>query len=236
MASAEDVRLDNPVYASLTGAHARFAQVRGQAVRYQPDVAPFLGLPSEPSPQDWLDAAHLVPFGEYAAVRRNGAQTPEHWKVVRELEVLQMVEDRVVGIDDPEAIRLGPNDVPEILELVRATEPGPFLNRTIELGTYVGIRRGGVLIAMAGERLHFAGWREISAVCTAPAHRGHGLAARLVGTIVCGIHRRQERAFLTVLNTNASAIALYERLGFRIRAGSTLSVITQVAEGLEAGS
>jgi hypothetical protein len=45
-----------------------------------------------------------------------------------------------------------------MLKLVRDTDPGPFLPRTIELGRYVGIRDGGVLIAMAGERFHFDGW------------------------------------------------------------------------------
>jgi hypothetical protein len=34
-------------------------------------------------------------------------------------------------------------DVPEMLELVARTGPGPFLARTIELGDYLGIRRDG---------------------------------------------------------------------------------------------
>jgi len=158
MPSTDDGRLDSPVYAALTGAQSRFAQTRGQAVRYPPDVAPFLALPPEASARDWVDATHLVPFGTYAAVQRTWVKAPERWKVVRELEVVQMVENNVDGIDDPEAIPLGPADVPEMLKLVRDTDPGPFLPRTIELGRYVGIRDGGVLIAMAGERFHFDGW------------------------------------------------------------------------------
>jgi predicted GNAT family acetyltransferase len=137
-----------------------------------------------------------------------------------------MVEEHVCGVDDPEAVVLGRDDVPEMLELVRETDPGPFLTRTIELGRYVGIRRGGRLIAMGGERPHFDGWREVSAVCTAPAHRAQGLASRLVNDVVSGIHRRSERAFLHVLSTNADAIRLYEQLGFRVRASGTLSVMT----------
>jgi ribosomal protein S18 acetylase RimI-like enzyme len=226
MHSTDDVRLDNPVYAALTGPHSRFAQIRGQALRYPADVAPFFALPSEPSAKDWVDATHLVPPGTYAAVLRTGVETPDHWKAVREFEVLQMVEDHVSGIDDPEAISLGPADVPEMLELVRKSEPGPFLRRTIELGSYVGIRRGGVLIAMAGERIHFDGWREVSAVCTAPTHRGQGLASRLVSAISCGIQRRSERAFLHVLTTNTNAIRLYEQLGFCIRTSRTIRVMT----------
>jgi ribosomal protein S18 acetylase RimI-like enzyme len=231
MRSAHDVRLDNPVYAALTGAHARFAQIRGRAVRYQADVAPFFGLPIEATPRDWVDAAELVPSGTFAAVQRTKAEIPDGWKVVRELEVLQMVEGNVAGIDDREVLPLGPAHVPEMLKLVDDTDPGPFLERTIELGRYVGLRDGGELIAMAGERIHFDGWREISAVCTAPGHRGQGLASRLVSTIAHGIHRRDERAFLSVLCTNANAIRLYQRLGFCVRTNRTLAVVTPEPDG-----
>ena len=69
-----------------------------------------------------------------------------------------------------------------MVELVSQTKPGPFLARTIELGEYAGIRCDGRLVAMAGERLRFDGWTEISAVCTAPTHRGHGMASGLVAS------------------------------------------------------
>jgi ribosomal protein S18 acetylase RimI-like enzyme len=223
---ADDLGLDNPVYAALTGAQSQFARVCGQAVRYQAGVAPFLGLPPDPSESAWVDAVQLVAPGTYVAVQRPRVQAPGNWSVVREFEVLQMVEDHVEGVDDPEALALGPADVPEMLGLVRETDPGPFLERTIELGRYVGIRRGGHLVAMAGERIHLEGWREISAVCTASAHRGHGLASRLVRALAYGIHHRDERAFLSVVATNTNAVALYERLGFSVRISRTLSVMT----------
>jgi ribosomal protein S18 acetylase RimI-like enzyme len=226
MHSTEDVRLSHPVYAALTGAQSSFGEIKGRAVRYPADVAPFLAVPGESSAEDWVDASYLVPEGTYVAVQLPGGDTPDGWEVVREFEVLQMVEHRVGGFDDPEAVVLGRADVPEMLELVRETDPGPFLERTVELGRYVGLRQGGGLIAMAGERFHFDGWREISAVCTAPTHRGQGLASRLVSALSCGIHRRSERAFLHVLSTNTSAIGLYEQLGFRVRTGWTLSVMT----------
>jgi ribosomal protein S18 acetylase RimI-like enzyme len=230
MESIDDGGLDNPVYAALTGAQSRFARVCGQAVRYPADVAPFLGLPSDPSASAWVDARQLVAAGTYVAVQRPTVHPPGNWNVVREFEVLQMVEDHVEGVDDPEALTLGPADVPEMLGLVRETDPGPFLERTIELGRYIGIRHGGQLIAMAGERIHLEGWREISAVCTASAHRGRGLGSRLVRALAYGIHHRHERAFLSVVTTNANAIALYERLGFRVRTSRTLSVMTPTAD------
>jgi predicted GNAT family acetyltransferase len=229
MSSTDDARLDNPVHAALTGAQARFAQVCGHARRYPVDVAPFLALPSQPSREDWRDAADLVPPGAYAAVVHTGTDVPETWKTLQEFEVVQMIGELVNGTKEPEAISLNAADVPEMLELARQTDPGPFLERTIELGDYLGIRRDSRLVAMAGERLHFDGWTEISAVCTAPTHRGHGMASRLVGALIAGIQHRSERAFLHVLPTNTSAIHLYETLGFRARRRLTISVLTPQA-------
>jgi predicted GNAT family acetyltransferase len=148
-------------------------------------------------------------------------------KVTHTFELVQMVGEDARGAHDPDVVTLGWADVPEMLELVRMTDPGPFLMRTIELGKYVGIRRDGALVAMAGERLHFDGWTEISAVCTAPRHRGQGLASRLVSTLVADIQHRSERVFLHVVTANVNAIRLYEGLGFRARRGRTISVLTR---------
>jgi GNAT superfamily N-acetyltransferase len=227
VSSTKEAHLDNPVYAALSGAHARFAQVCGRALRYPADVAPFLALPSDPSPEDWRGAIEVVPPATFAGLLHAGADVPKTWKTLQEFEVVQMIGEHVKGIDAPEAIALHARDVPEMLELVSKTDPGPFLEKTIELGDYVGIRRDGELVAMAGERLHFEGWREISAVCTAPAQRGHGMASRLVGALIAGIQRRSERAFLHVLTSNTGAVRLYEELGFRVRRPLTISVLTR---------
>jgi predicted GNAT family acetyltransferase len=227
MFPTDDARLDNPVHAALSGPHARFAQVCGRARRYPADVASFLALPSEPTRADWRDAAELVPPGTGAAIVHAGADVPETWKTLQEFEVVQMIGEHVTGIDEPQALSLKAADVPEMLELVRRTDPGPFLDRTIELGDYLGIRRDGQLVAMGGERLHLDGWTEISAVCTAPTYRGHGMASRLVETLIAGIQQRSERALLHVVPTNTNAIRLYEKLGFRERRRLTISVLTR---------
>jgi len=225
MLASEEAMLDNPAYASLCGAHARFAQVRGRARRYPDDVAPFLALPSPPSAQDWQDAAALVAPGTYVAGRYGATELPDGWRAVQAFDLVQMTEARVTGMDCVEAIPLGGTDVPEMLDLVAETEPGPFLARTVELGDYLGIRRDGALVAMAGERFHLDGWTEISAVCTRPDHRGQGLSSRLVGALIAGIQRRSERAFLHVMSTNTGAIGLYETLGFRVRQQARLTVV-----------
>ncbi|MEU2061192.1 GNAT family N-acetyltransferase [Streptomyces sp. NPDC013455] len=209
--------LDNPALASLTGPHARFAERRGRVVRYPVDVSPWLALPDEPDARDWADLAALAGPGAEVPLPGIRGDVPEGWEITVRVEGVQLVDDGVAAAPDAEAVRLGPADVPEMLDLVARTQPGPFLPRTVELGTYLGIRRGGALVAMAGERLHPPGWTEISAVCTDPAHRGEGLATRLVLAVAHGIRERAETPFLHTSAGNTGAIRLYESLGFRLR-------------------
>jgi len=208
--------LDRVVAASLEGPHSRFAQRHGRAVRYQPDVAPFVAIEDENDPRAWEDAAHLLEPG--APLVLPGVTTwPEDWKLVTRLEGVQMEGGGVEPAPDPEAVSLGPADVPEMLELIARTEPGPFRQRTIELGTYLGIRRDGALVAMAGERLRPPGWTEVSAVCTDHAYRGQGLAGRLVRAVAVGIAERGETPLLHAAASNTGAVRLYEKLGFTVR-------------------
>jgi GNAT superfamily N-acetyltransferase len=225
--------LDNPVRASLTGPHARFAERRGAVLRYPADVCPFMALPDEPSAADWADAAALAGPGGLLPLAGVGTPPPAGWAVEFRGEGVQMTGDSVTGAADPEAVALGPADVPEMLDLARRTKPGPFLARTVEMGTYLGIRHDGALVAMAGERLHPAGWTEISAVCTDAEWRGRGLASRLVLAAAAGIRARGETPFLHAVATNVNAIRLYEELGFRLRKTTVFSA-TRVPEAQHA--
>ncbi len=216
--------LDNPAYAALTTQQAELAEVRGRARRYPPDVAPFLAVPPDATAEDWRDAAELIGHGGFAGIIHDGA-TPDGWSEVRRFGVTQMIGSDATGRPDPEAVILASADVPEMLQLVTATEPGPFLERTIELGTYLGVRREGRLVAMAGERMHVDGWTEISAVCTLPAFRAQRFASRLVEDLIARIHARHERPFLHVMTSNTPAIALYQALGFTARRTATITVL-----------
>ncbi|MFJ4923298.1 GNAT family N-acetyltransferase [Streptomyces sp. NPDC088725] len=209
--------LDNPVRAALTGPHAHFAERRGRLLRYQPDVSPWVALPDLPDERDWADAAALAGPGGSITLAGAGAPPPDGWEIHFSAEGVQLVDAGIVAVPDEEAVVLGPADVPEMLGLVERTRPGPFLPRTIEMGTYLGIRRDGVLVAMAGERMRPEGWTEISAVCTAPEFRGQGLAGRLVLAVAAGIRAREETPFLHAAASNTGAVRLYESLGFELR-------------------
>ncbi|MFJ9630897.1 GNAT family N-acetyltransferase [Streptomyces sp. NPDC101175] len=216
--------LDNPAWAALTGPHAHLAERVGRAARYPVDVAGFHAITDNDDPRAWADLATLVGPGGTAAVR-GVSETPDGWEIVRSGHGVQLVDTALRAEPDPEAVRLGPDDVPEILDLVARTEPGPYLPRTVEMGTYLGIRHEGRLVALAGERLHPPGWTEISAVCTDPAHRGRGLATRLVRAVAAGIKKRGDHPFLHAAATNTDAIRLYESIGFTLRARTVFSFV-----------
>ena len=206
--------LDNPVWAALLGPQAHLAQRHGQAVRYPADVSPFAGLADEPGEAAWRDAAALAGPGGFFATAVVDVVPPPAWKVVLDIPGVQLVDSSVPAQPDAEAVPLGPADVAEMLELVAATRPGPFLARTVELGGYLGIRRDGRLVSMAGERMRPPGWAEISAVCTAADYRGQGLGTRLVLAVAAAIRDRGETPFLHTAADNVGAIRLYEALGF----------------------
>jgi len=208
--------LDNPAWRALTGPHAHFAETYGNAARYPADVAPFVAIASAAEPA-WDDVAQLVGPDTALALPGVYLDPPPDWTVLGILTGVQMDGSGVLGEPDPEAVTLGPADVPEMLDLVERTQPGPFRPRTVEMGAYLGIRHNGALIAMAGERMHPPGWTEVSAVCTDPAYRGRGLASRLVSAVVAGIRARGENPFLHASATNTAAIRLYESMGFTVR-------------------
>jgi ribosomal protein S18 acetylase RimI-like enzyme len=227
--SADAFILDNAAWTSLTGPHASFAEIKGQAARYPIDVAPFVATApdadSDADGQVWGDLAALVGPGGVVPFAGVTVSPPDGWEVISELGGVQMVDTSLSAREDPEAVRLQPEDVPEMLDLVSRTRPGPFLPRTIELGTYLGIRRGGTLVAMAGERLHPPGWTEISAVCTDDSYRGQGLATRLVKAVAAGIRGRGETPFLHATATNTNAIRLYRSIGFTLRREAVFQLV-----------
>ncbi|MFG1603912.1 GNAT family N-acetyltransferase [Actinoplanes sp. NPDC049265] len=228
----DDSVLDNPGWSSLTGPHARFADRHGRAARYPADMSPWHALEDVSDPAAWADAAELAGPGGKITLMGGPAIPPDGWTFFRGVPGVQMVGDAVAAEPDPDAVVLGPADVPELRELVQRTDPGPFEERTVEMGTYLGLRDGGRLVAMAGERLRPPGYTEISAVCTDPAYRGRGLATRLVRAVAANIRARGDVPFLHTAAFNATAIRLYTAMGFTHRGATRFaSYLTQGAPG-----
>lgn len=210
--------LDNPIWHALTGPHARFAIGSPRLRRYPADVAPFFGIPEDADGTP-LEPESLLAPGEVVSFIGAVPAAPAGWVVEVHMPLLQMVAGAPVAVDPagPAVSALTAADVPDMLALTQLVFPGYFRPRTIEMGTYLGVRVDGRLAAMAGERLCLPGHREISGVCTHPDFVGRGHASHLVALLMNAVFADGELPFLHVNPANAGAIRVYERLGFTRR-------------------
>jgi ribosomal protein S18 acetylase RimI-like enzyme len=222
--------LDTVLWRALTSVQASLAEGGERARRYPAAIAPFAATVDTEAPSFRSLLALVGRDDQVALFTTEEVEPPSTFSVVRRDAVDQMVlEDAGDCAAQPEAaiVALGVADVPEMLALTSVTQPGPFGPRTIELGHYIGIRRRGVLVAMAGERMRLDGFTEISAVCVEPTYRGQGFAVDLVRSLVSLIAARSEIPFLHVFSSNHAAIALYRRLGFTLRRRMHLAVLVR---------
>jgi ribosomal protein S18 acetylase RimI-like enzyme len=217
--------LNNPIWFALTTEHRLLARSHGLARRYPPDVSPLAAL-LHPTNDAFADLQRLVSPGEHVALfTASPLDVPGGWQVDRSRWIDQMVCE--VSVDSPPVapLPLGATDVPEMLDLTAATDPGPFLPQTIQMGSYFGIRTSdGRLVAMAGERLQSTAFAEISAVCTRPEFRGRGYARALVTFLAAQILAGGKTPFLHVKSENEAKV-VYQKIGFRLRAAICLTVI-----------
>lgn len=225
--------LDNVIWRALTTRQARFAEGFEQARRFVREVTSLCAF-EEPNLQGYAALGELAGVGGTAAVFLDAPyEAQPGWELVAGAPLFEMVCENgdkwhARSASVPEILRLGAEDAVEMVELATLTKPGPFGLRTHELGTYVGIRCEGKLVAMAGERLQVPGYTEVSAVCTHPDHTGKGYARVLMEEIMRGIRDREEIPFLHVRRDNTRAVALYERLGFRTRSVVHYAVLRKI--------
>ena len=218
--------LDNVVWNALAGEQHRFALGDALARRFPPALAPFAGMAERSAGAFDALRGLIDAHGPAALVTPDEIPTPAGCSVVRRAVLHQMIWRGTLDDAHPlEHVRLTDADVPEMLELIAATEPGPFGTRTIEFGGYIGVRRQGRLVAMVGQRLKAGDHAEISAVCVDAAFRGQGLAAGLIRSLIATILARAETPFLHVLTSNHAAIERYRALGFAMRRDMHLLVL-----------
>lgn len=222
--------LDDIVWRTLAGPHARFATGTDNARRYAPGFSRILGFANRAEP----NFAALAPFcevGEEFYCDGWSKPPPRGWRIEAEDVMLKMIWDAPMPADEaPDATPLRADHAAQALELVARTHPGPFGSRTLELGDYFGCFDDGRLIAMAGERLSAPPLREISGVCTDPDYQGRGYARRLMTKLIRRELARGETPCLHVMRANESASRLYRRMGFRLYRESVVRVIMKEAK------
>jgi predicted GNAT family acetyltransferase len=221
--------LDQPIWSALAGRHAPFAIIEGGARRYEPEVGVFAAVEDE-APEPLAALAALVrAHGEVALLQTGAPPTPPGLTVASQADAVQMGFEGPAPapppLDRPIEL-LTDADAPAMLALATLTRPGPFYTRTHELGGFVGIKDGGRLVAMAGERMKPDGFTEVSGVCAHPDYRGRGYGAALSLAVMDTILARGETPFLHAYASNTGAIGLYQSLGFTLRRQITMTVLT----------
>ncbi len=218
MSDSDERLLDHPIWSALTTSQKHLAEGGARALRYPVDMTPFADM-IDISAASFAALGDLLSGSQVAALfTPEAVDVPDGFKVVLAETGEQMIGSPADSpLRDAEIVTLGAADVPAMMALTELTKPGPFAARTHELGTFLGIRAGGELIAMTGERMKPGNFTEMTAVCVHPDHRGRGYAQALLAEVARQIEARGEIPFLHVFSSNTSAIALYQRQGMRIR-------------------
>jgi ribosomal protein S18 acetylase RimI-like enzyme len=220
--------LDHPIWNALNTRQQALAEGGARARRYPPAIAPFAAMTDMSSESFAALHALMSPADLAVLFTPDPVTAPAEFKVL-----LAKTGEQMIGspAESPagatEVVTLGADDVPAMMELTKLTNPGPFAPRTHELGTFLGIRNDGQLVAMAGERMKPANYTEITAVCVHPSCRGRGYAQMLLAAVSRQILARGEIPFLHVFSDNDSAIALYRRQGMEIRRRLHVTVLQQ---------
>lgn len=206
----------NPVFHALQTRQCRFAELAGDACKFQTAVAPFAAVVERTEPASRQLFSLLAP-GEVVYMMGAAPVELPGLALKGTLGGLQMMfpENKEIlesGRPPVEILKLSCADAADMLELTEIAFPGYFRIRTCEMGSYYGVRVGGQVVSMAGERFAFDRYVEISGVCTHPDFTGHGYAAALMTRLLLD-HRRD--GWLSCLHLSASnrhAKELYDRL------------------------
>lgn len=229
-AGPDETLLDNPIWNALRTMHEKLAVVQGETRRYPPAVGPLAGAPDQ-SVVSYAGLRDLAgSAGILALFFPDPPALPAGWSLFRGGALTQMICRRpeLMGegslTNEVVLRRLVAADVPAMIELAALTEPGPFRERTIELGRFYGVLKGQRLLSMAGQRMRVPGFVEVSAVCTHPDARGRGYAGILMSRVMKDIREEGATPFLHAFADNP-AVRLYRKLGFTQRRTFELAVI-----------
>lgn len=118
----------------------------------------------------------------------------------------------------PGVERLDAASLDDLQRLYANERPAFFLPSQLETGVYFGVREAGALVAVAGTHVVSAQYSvgAIGNVHTRPDSRGRGLAGQVTSAVAHELRRMGASTIvLNIVEENAVARRVYERIGFR---------------------
>jgi len=169
---------------------------------------------------DVLLSLHPGPRTSFVSFR------PEHLEMVqrhfllahKELMVRMSVTKETFRPAEGEAVRLRGRDIGPVNQLY-SVEGGPaaYSSGHIENGVYYGVMTEGRLASIAGTHVDSPAERVavVGNVFTHPRYRGTGLATIATSEVTQALLEHCDLVALTVEVSNAPALAVYDKLGYR---------------------
>ena len=223
-----DHPLDRNVWNALAGPLRHRSMGDGRARRFAPEFGLFAAAADDSAESQAALARLCRPNEVIVLVELTENTAPPGLSIIHRDVCWQMVAERLTTKAGDIAFDiLDDADAPQMQALAAITKPGPFFERSHQLGRFIGVRVDGCLVAMAGERMRLDGFTEVSAVCTHPDFRGQGYAAQLTRAVSAQIIADGQTPFLQVFEANAAAIAIYKSLGFALRRKFKVTALTR---------
>ena len=178
--------------------------------------------PSADAEPLWREALAEIPEAEVVFA----ACLPGHRAFIEQttrfIEAHPMFRMRLEGTpaDLGATIRLGTADLPALRGLyadgaARQEIPDFFEDSMVDAGIYFGVRDAGELVAVAGTHVLTPRAAAVGNVYVRHDARRRGLAARVTAAVARELRQRGiETVVLNVRQDNATAIRVYEKLGF----------------------
>lgn len=161
--------------------------------------------------------AHLSPGVGEALAGRYNVEAPGIYD-----KMLLVAPEQLDGHDAAAVVRLGADDLPELLALYAASYPGNWFDpRMLATGHYYGLLADGALVCAAGVHVYAPeeGVAAIGNIVTRPDVRGRGYATSVTARLCRELRKTVAQIGLNVRAGNTAAITCYRRLGFTRVAG-----------------
>ncbi len=130
---------------------------------------------------------------------------------------MALTDSSRLDIDTSEVIPLSVANLDQLQQLYLASYPGNwFESHMLETGCYYGIKRGEILVSVAGVHIYSQEYKlaALGNITTHPQWRGQGFGTLVSAKLCQVLLEKVEHIGLNVKADNLSAIACYQKLGF----------------------